>query len=165
MFKKKLSKIPLILLAIISTVSVLCNPSSNRSLGGSEMIVEVFICPIASLNESYMITVSKNCFMKVLLGNRDNESKILKNVEKEKFLKLSISEFKKIVRYTKRLENIGDLEDKTILKDAWSVRIKTKTNTISVYFNKMTKYPIEIMEFFNYIVSISPLKIDLHSWS
>jgi hypothetical protein len=130
-----------------------------------ESLIEMIIFPIATNSECHVISLNIQGVLNVSFVEKyENPDKnFLKKVIKTQTVKLKLIEFNKVKTLLKDFNSLGKIEDNIILKGGWKVFIKSKNNTVSVFYNKLDKYPTSIKNLVEYLISISPIDFNIHS--
>ncbi len=166
MLKKQYSKICLTLFLIFIVVIAPSVNSMNKKMN-EKILLRMTIYPIASTSECYVFTLYKKGKLRVSFGEMYMipSEKILKKVKKGKTIVLKKSELNKTNNFLERLSGVKFFEDKVIIKDSWIISVKSKAISIKVYYCKLGEYHAAIQNLVVFLINLSPIKIDLHSWS
>lgn len=133
-------------------------------------IVKIAMFPCSTYSESYLVTIYDNSTMLVEFGTRYsddiNDNGFIINTQKNENTKLSDNDYKYIITLAQKCfneENFVSYPDEYV-DDGWTIQIKYDNKCITQHtFHRFITDETEA--FITELISLSPIDINLHSWS
>jgi hypothetical protein len=130
-------------------------------------LVDFAIYPTSIASESYLITVNKSSKYTIKRGTRDisqTDVVFLDIVKEEKTIFLDEIEINGLVDLLNEFNKTEDISEEALFLDGWGVYIETKEKKIIINYSNVDKYNT-IKEIIEMLMDLSPIKINIHSWS
>ena len=130
-----------------------------------KMILKCIIFPTGMSSEVYLIKIFEDGKMDITFGEKnikedgDDFSKIVA----AKSIILNEDNFKTIKMLHVELLKLDSISNKNVKKGGWEVVLTAGNKKFHFYYGEMSTTVIG--RIINEIIKISPLKVDLHSWS
>ncbi len=128
--------------------------------------LKAYIYPTDTMKETYILDLQPDGTLSASMGTRMND-----NVDSNNFLDISLSKVKvleqpelfEISRLLKDLETTDEITKKLILDDSWEVTIYYSGRRYNFDIREHKEESVGLL--IRLLISYSPLKINLHSWS
>jgi len=143
-------------------LSCINNLTNEERMNKNDMTV--LISPVGSFEKVYLIEIKREGVLKVThgKGTKNFDKTFVFEKKTESSVVLSDSEIFKLQEMAKKLSG-ADYRSKNVPKGGWSIIYSRYNMTVSAYYNN--SIPVDFKSFIDGIIKLSPVKIDLHSWS
>lgn len=138
------------------TTSIISNQTKN------EMIFNCLIYPTGNLSETYLIEVFEDGNMKTTFGEfYDNKN--FSKIKRIETIKLSDSNLQIFLNLKKEIIKGNEIKRDKIRKGGWEIIFRTDNKIYHFYYGNISNKSLsEIIEL---IKKLSPVKLNIHSWS
>jgi hypothetical protein len=162
------SNLGLILVSMVIVLSYTGCQSMTSEIPEKGRLLRMVIFPAGMSTETYVVDLSRNGKMVTRYGTQRNDI-----YDSDKFLvaehfksrQLSVREMDRVRALSAVVGHMDELRKITIRQDAWEAVIIYGTKHHHIYMEDREQYPKALQELIDYILWVTPLKIDMHGWS
>jgi len=131
-----------------------------------DAILKIAIYPSGGGDETYLFVLKPDEILEVSLGEIEEvtfESNLFLNkVNETKQKQLNVEDSKALLDAVNRIEEKSDTFQKELFKDGWDLSIYYKGRIMDMNYTSKSS---EIEALINQLITLSPITVDLHSWS
>ena len=131
----------------------------------NKMILKCIIFPTGVTSETYLIKVFENGRFDITYGNKNNgfESDDFESIINSKSIVLKETDLKIIKDLRSQISESKEVEKTYIKKGGWEIIVMTDGEKNHFYHGELNDTPLG--KLIDELISISPIKLDIHSWS
>lgn len=128
-------------------------------------IMECTIFPTGVYSQTYLVKIFSNGKFEITFGEVDTNINGIKFLKKKEYkcITLSQAELKPFLDLQNQILSHNSFEKTNVKKGGWEIILKTGKKRFNFYYGEMTDTPFG--KIVDMILKITPLKINIHSWS
>lgn len=150
----------LLLIGTYTFVVSLKDPTEGKGPMDTELL-SISVYPTGTLSGTYMFLVKSDHTLEASVGDRRNDGS-LQRVSEAAQKKLSVQELQDIVERIEKIQGSYRAEKQTV-KDGWAVSIHYEASLMEMNYNGNDSE--ELKGLMDKLVQVSPIPVDLKSWS
>lgn len=155
----------IILIAFFALIVSCTATNKNDEVKEAKLLLRCLMFPAGVNSSTYLIEVFDDRKFKIFYGEKNtaNWNEGFTRVIKHENIVLDSLTFYKLLDYQKELKQIDSFDKTEIKKGGWEIKLETIDKHFNFYYGENDNNSIGAI--INELILISPIKIDLHSWS